>query len=186
MTFPAVFTCLKIRYFNVIIWILNSNDCKLAASSYPFLLLQYLPYEPCFLFWRCVTLGCWLLLSELVFHYLLLKAPQILASFDRWEDLVTLSQIPSWQQWAGALSDCSLSMGRAPSKLSHFFHLVTCLPNVGILACDPWVNDCISHYFIYFMDASQLDVAMGGHILVHLSIQLGQIASFNWYDQAVL
>lgn len=36
------------------------------------------------------------------------------------------------------------------------------------------------------MDASQLDVVMGGHILIQLSIQLGQIASFNWYDQAAL
>lgn len=77
-------------------------------------------------------------------------------------------------------------MGRAASKLSHFFHPATCMPNVGILACDPWVDDCMSHYFIYIMDASQLDVAIGGHILIQLSIQLGQIASFNWYDQAVL
>lgn len=36
------------------------------------------------------------------------------------------------------------------------------------------------------MNVSQLGVAMGGHILIQLSIQLGQIASFNWYDQAVL
>lgn len=44
----------------------------------------------------------------------------------------------------------------------------------------------VSQYLIYFMDASQLDVALGGHILIQLSIQLGQIASFKWYDQAVL
>lgn len=77
-------------------------------------------------------------------------------------------------------------MDHALSQLHPLLSFNYCLSNVGILVYDPMVNDYMSHYFLHFMDASQVDVALGGHIVIQLSIQLGQMTSFYWYDQTVL
>lgn len=77
-------------------------------------------------------------------------------------------------------------MGPVPSKLRPLLSFGCCLHNIGILAWDPRVNDHMSRDLLYFMDASQVDVALGGHIVIQLSVQLGRIARSCWYDQAVL
>ena len=74
-----------------------------------------------------------------------------------------------------------LSPSSAPSS-----HWATCLPHVGILVCDSWLNDYELCDFIHVLVAAHVSVALGGHTVIQLSIRLGQIASFSRRDQAVL
>ena len=67
-----------------------------------------------------------------------------------------------------------------PSKLgAQSSHLVTRWPWGWILVSDSWLNDYVLRDFIQLMDVAHVDVTLGGHIGIRLSIQLGQIASFS-------
>ena len=47
------------------------------------------------------------------------------------------------------------------------------------LVSDSWLNDYVLRDFIHLMDVAHVDVTLGGHIGIRLSIRLGQIASFS-------
>lgn len=67
-----------------------------------------------------------------------------------------------------------------PSKLrTQSSHLATRWPCGGILVSDSWLNDYVLRDFIRLMDVAHVDVTLGGHIGIQLSIRLGQIASFS-------